>query len=168
MACRWGSSAGPSSSANAARFRPGPSACSLSIQSEGTEARRDREWRGPRAGCTCMRGRAGLCRIAASTGPGAAQNAGGHAGGSSGNCGRQFYAEGRVLGSRTRLSCRLPLDTPGRSPRLPHGTPRGLNLRFKAPRDPTGRQMTLALASEQKGLVATQKNVPRWMSKRLR
>ena len=42
-------------------------------------------------------------------GPWAAQNAGGHAGGSSGNCGRQFYAEGRVLGSRTRLSCRLPL-----------------------------------------------------------
>ena len=56
-----------------------------------------------------VRPRPGRRRVAARKGHGAAQNAGGHAGGSSGNCGRQFYAEGRVLGSRTRLICRLPL-----------------------------------------------------------
>ena len=31
---------------------------------------------------------------------------------------RELYAEGRVLGSRTRLNCQLPFFTAGRSPRL--------------------------------------------------
>ena len=53
---------------------------------------------------------------------------------------RELYAEGRVLGSRTRLNCQLPFFTAGRSPRLPHGTPRGLSLHLKAARDPNGGQ----------------------------
>ena len=42
-------------------------------------------------------------------------------------CNRQFYGEGRVLGSRAGL----PRFNSGRSPRTPHGTRRGLDLYLK-------------------------------------
>ena len=72
---------------------------------------RHRKPRGPKP-AAIVNGEVRACRVAQRRprlaaprrlimGPGAAQIAGGHAGGSSGNCGRQFYAEGRVLGSRT-------------------------------------------------------------------
>ena len=42
-------------------------------------------------------------------------------------CNRQFYAEGRVLGSRTRLSCQLPLYASRQAPWTPHGALPGQN-----------------------------------------
>ena len=105
-------------------------------------------------------------------GPWAAQNAGGHAGGSSGNCGRQFYAEGRVLGrdagqpDAAQLSA-APLHARQVS-EAPSWYAAWTEPAFKSAARPYRPSDDPRTSLGTKRLVATQKNVPRWMSKRLR
>ena len=64
-------------------------------------------------------------------------------------CNRQFYGEVRVLGSQMglpRFNLRQVSEDPGWDAAWTEPA-------FKAPRDPSGRQMTLTFCSEQGGVV---------------